>query len=249
MKKHTVARLALIASLTCFVAGCSSDDTKDRDAGGSGDDATAQTDKGLIADLFMGEGGTASCGPDIYPCGASGTRKGDLVENYSFIGFSDPDSFCKPAKDRAIDFNTKIQRSFADWYLPPANCPDKKKKLLWVTVSAGWCPPCIDEIRSTMSEIKNGTFPPEVDVVDILFENGDQSPVTEEWAKTEWYRRVGLNYTLLLDPSFKMGKYFDRESVPFNMLIDLSTMKIVFAATGNVLQEVGAAIQQFLKGS
>lgn len=248
MKKRTVAPLWLILPLSLFVAGCSSDDNKEADAGGPGEDATAQIDEGLLADLFLGEGG-ATCGPEIYPCGASGTRKGDLVENYSFIGFSDPDSFCKPAKDRVIDFNTKIQRSFGDWYLPPANCPDKKKKLLWVTVSAGWCPPCIEEIRTTMTEIKNGSFPPEVDVVDILFENGDQSPVTEEWAKTEWVSRVGLNYTLLLDPSFKMGKYFDRESVPFNLLVDLSNMKILFAQTGNVLDKVGAAIQQFLQGS
>ncbi len=243
--------LALIAALALVGSACSSTDSTEKDSGGGNgpdpDGPVAQVDKGIVPDLGTADSGGASCGEGIYPCGPYGTSKGDVIEDVTFVGFADPDTFCKPLKDQAIDFSKSKKFSFGDWHRPPEGCPDKKKQLMWVVVSAGWCGPCRAEIQETMAAIKQGAIDDRLALVDILFEDDNAQPATESYAKNLWAQYVGITFPLLLDPSFKMGKYFDREAVPFNMLVDLETMKIVFRATGANLPAVGQAIQSFFQ--
>jgi len=63
-------------------------------------------------------------------------------------------------------------------------------------------------------------------------------PATEAFIKT-WINTYKLSLPVVMDPSFKMGAFFDRQAVPFNMLIDLKTMKVLHRKTGADLQGIG----------
>ena len=117
----------------------------------------------------------------------------------------------------------------------------KPKQLLWVMVSAGWCGPCIQEIRELGKIIDSGGIDERVAFVDILFENDDHKPATEDFAK-KWADTLGLKFPLLLDPTFQMGAYFDRQAVPFNMLVDLDTMQVYFSITGAAFATLGQQV-------
>ncbi|MCA9667060.1 MAG: hypothetical protein KC503_15790 [Myxococcales bacterium] len=92
--------------------------------------------------------------------------------------------------------------------------------------------------------IDAGSIDERVAFVDILFEDDDYKPATEAFAK-QWATQLGIKFPLLLDPTFKMGKYFDRAAVPFNMLVELDTMKVYFATTGAAFALIGQQIQAF----
>ena len=208
-------------------------------------DAGATVDAKVVIDLALGSDAAASCGAGIYPCGPYGTQQGEVIANEKFTGWSDPDTFCKDSKDKVLDIDTVRNFSFKSWFDKPDKCPEKKKKLLWVMVSAGWCGPCIAEINEVMAQYRTGAFDSRVEVIDILFEDDNGDPATPAFAKV-WANQLKLTYPLLLDPTFKMGKYFSREAVPFNMLVDLETMKVFYAQTGNNLPAMGQQVQAFL---
>ena len=57
--------------------------------------------------------------------------------------------------------------------------------------------------------------------------------------------RFGITFPLAMDPEFQMQKYFQRNAVPVNMLIDLRTMRIHFFQTGVSLSRVGQEMVAF----
>ena len=104
--------------------------------------------------------------------------------------------------------------------------------------------PCIDEIKSIMSQYKAGGLDPRLEVMDMLFETDTRAPTTEEFAR-KWQKDLGITFPLAMDPEFQMQKYFQRNAVPVNMLIDLRTMRIHFFQTGVSLSRVGQEMVAF----
>lgn len=222
------------AVLSLTLAACSSD-------GGTKDDA------GTGVDLVLADTTSPDTGPACdYPAGPYGTTEGKVVENFEFKAFADAGYLCKDPLDQVMDLSKTRTISFKDYFCN-SGCPAKKKKLLWVMVSAGWCGPCQIEVAETQAQYGKGALDPRVHLIDIVYEDDKSKPVSEAfgklWAKNSQFQ---LTFPVALDPQFTMGKYFDRNAVPFNMLVDLDTMKIIFRQTGANLPAVGQAIFNYL---
>lgn len=224
----------------------------------------AEPDKGVQPDVIQPDvlspfdTGPTACGAGIYPCGPYGTAKGTVAANLEFVGFKDPQEQCKANKDKVLDLDNKVKIAFKDWHLGDTACA--KKGLLWVVVSAGWCRPCKVELCKTVRDYQAGAVDSRVGILNIVFETDDGKPVTEDFLKL-WITNLpdpdtgkrclaagrNLSLPVVMDPSFRMGVYFNKAAVPFNMLIDTSTMKIYWQDVGEKLPEIGQQIANFFK--
>ncbi len=72
--------------------------------------------------------------------GPYGTQQGDVVKNHAFaVAFRDPDTFCKDADKLDLRLNDGITSlSFLDIVRGDPFCAQKKKELLWITITTGW---------------------------------------------------------------------------------------------------------------
>ncbi|MCK5795699.1 MAG: thioredoxin family protein [Deltaproteobacteria bacterium] len=180
-----------LASAFLFVGACS-------------DDTTLTPDQGIIYPDLQAPDQAVTCGVGVYPCGPYGTTNGTIAANEVFLGYKDPDNFCKAHKDKKADYVVAPKSiSFGDWYKKPSAC-DKKYKILWVNVAAGWCGPCRAEVQSLAQDFAAGAFDPEVDFLNIVFEDSSRKPATPGFAKT-WGSTQKLNWPVVSDPAFVMG--------------------------------------------
>ena len=228
-------RWVVLLITVVLVAGCS--DTKDKDLDQGVDSATDFTS------VATGDGAKQA----KYPAGPYGTKAGETAANLQFLGYMDPKTFCKDAKDKKMDTSKVRPISFQSYYLgdSASGCAKYKPKLMWVMVSAGWCSPCKVEVNSTQKQYEAGSVPPGLEMLNIVFEDTSSAPASESFTKT-WIGQFGLTFPVAMDPSFKMGAYFSRAAVPFNMLIDTRTMKIYYRQVGGSLTSIGKKITEFM---
>jgi len=234
--RNTTIALALAALLL----GCS-DDT-DHHAADMGADHGASD-----FTLPPQPDGGKSCGVGIYPCGPYGTNVNNVVANLEFMGYMDPKNFCKAHKSKSMDTSTLRKIAFKDWFTAAAKgCEAQKRGLLWVMVSAGWCGPCQAEVKAPEAQYKSGGVGNRVGILNIVFETDapNIAPANPTFTK-KWIKAFSLDFPVVMDPSFKMGAYFDKSATPFNMLVDTKTMKIYFRTTGASLQTIGTKIGEF----
>ncbi len=222
---------ALALSAGMIVANACSDET-----GAKSDAAVIYTD---LQPLDQG-----GCGAGSYPCGPYGTTTNTIAADEQFLGFMDPDNFCKDHKSKAIDTSVAKTIRFADWFKTPSGCA-KTYKLVWINVSAGWCGPCRSEVQELTKRFKDGSFPAEVDFLNIVFEDSLRRPASKAFGEA-WATSQKLNWPVVIDPAFKMGKYFDKAATPFNMLVNTETMEIVYRAVGANIPEMEAEIAKAL---
>ncbi len=227
---------ALVLVLTAALIGCS-DESNNKDMGV---DALATDFTYTVKD---------GAGLEKYPAGPYGTKAGEVAANLNFvIGKMDPKNFCKSPKDKVPENNHKDPfLSFGDYHRgdPAAACKKYKPKLLWVMVSAGWCAPCVNEVMATQKQYTAGAISPGLDLLNIVFEDKSYGPATPAFAQL-WANQLGVTFPVVADPEFKMGAYFAKAAVPFNMLVDTSNMKIFYRQTGGSLTGIGKKIAEFM---
>ncbi|MCC6746835.1 MAG: TlpA family protein disulfide reductase [Deltaproteobacteria bacterium] len=224
--------------------------------------ATAGADRGVAARAdggarpSAGDGGAGgdaakkpepACGPGIYPCGPYGVEVGDVVENLSFKGLADPDFLCKDTASQAHAANL-TELSFKRFFQGDAKCKGKHQ-LLWVSASAGWCGPCHAEAKETSAQYTAGKVDPRVAILNVVLETDRPGqPVTEDflrlWAKNNKFQ---LTYPVAMDPESRLTRYFDKNALPYNMIVELSTMKVIYRQTGSNLPGIGSAIFSYLQ--
>ena len=229
-----MSRWALVLGLSLvMLVGCSDD--------GEGKDMGIDT---IAADFTSssGDGPTQA----KYPAGPYGTKAGETAANLEFLGYMDPKTFCKAPADTKMDTSKLRPISFKDYYLGDSSsgCAKHKPKLMWVMVSAGWCSPCKTEVSSTQQQYAKGAITDGLQLLNIVFETTTSSPATESFTKT-WINQFSLTFPVVMDPSFKMGAYFSKAAVPFNMLVDTKDMKIYYRQVGGSLTDIGKKISEF----
>ena len=217
--------------------GCSSE---------SGVDPHQRLDFQVFGDLGAAPDAGGACGPTTYPCGPFGTQQGDIVEDLQFLGFMDPKDFCIEHKTKVLDGDQVARLAFGSWFKDPDACPTQKRRLLWVNVAAGWCGPCREEARQIRDEMAAGAFDERVGYVNILFEDADSRPADLNYLKV-WISQLKLNFPVVADPDFRMGRYFNKAATPFNMLVDTSTMEIIYRSVGADLVGLGRKMDEFLR--
>jgi hypothetical protein len=221
------------------MVGCSDDGNAEKDIGGpkdSGPDITSTK-----------EGGAPMCGVKIYPCPPYGVQSGDVASNMEFVGYSDPKEHCTAHQDKKMDIDTARKITFKEFHLPEAGCDSHKRDLLWVMVSAGWCGPCRTEVAQTQAEYEKGSVDSRVGIINLVFETDKPGvPVTDAFIK-KWINSFKLTMPTVMDPSFKMGAYFDKKATPFNMLVETKSMKIIHRQTGGDLSNIGKKISEYFQ--
>ena len=216
-----------------LAAGCSDDD---------GDYNNTQVKPDMDVSDFTTPAwadGAEACGKDTYPCGPYGTGEGDVVENMAFTGYFDAKHLCKKAHEEVMDTGTLRTLSFKDIYQGDKSCPSHKPKVLWVMISAGWCGPCQYEVKTIQGWYKTANqVHDKIALLNILYEDTKSMPAHDTFIKS-WISAYNLSLPVLMDPSFRLGKFFSRKAVPFNMLIDLTTMKVHHRKAGADLTGIG----------
>lgn len=194
-------------------------------------------------------GGNPGC-PDggTYPCGPYGTAAGQVAANLTFNGYMDPDFVCKTPDKQQNDVSALRQLSLDQWHQLARTCATGPgRSLLWISVGAGWCPACSAEALDQQTMIKDGTLDPRVAVMGVLFETKTRGQAVDAPFLKAWIETYKLTYPVVMDPGFKMGAYYDARETPFNMLVDLSSMKILHRHTGSNTASMLNAIKKHIK--
>ena len=182
---------------------------------------------GVLTSLSCGElpsGGVGGEGGDEgdrgeYPS-CYGREEGALLANLEFI---------KP---------DETPLALNDFYQDPS------KKALLVSTSAGWCGACIEE-QPALQAMYDKYNEQGLVVMVSLFEDSQFNPATPELA-AEWQDRFDLTLPVVADPDFLFEDYYDASLTPMNMIVDLSTMTIIYIETGWDASQVEATIQSLL---
>jgi thiol-disulfide isomerase/thioredoxin len=154
----------------------------------------------------------------MYPPGPYGITVGSVISNRTWKGYADT------AADPDIDpFNEPAHAiSLADYYTP--NSPTSR--LVVLMQSAGWCGPCQEE-AATLPSISATWQPKGVHFITLMWQDPNGSPGSTDYAKT-WGAMFHLDTPVVADPDdFGGQEPFGNEGIPFLVLIDTKTMKIV----------------------
>jgi thiol-disulfide isomerase/thioredoxin len=153
-----------------------------------------------------GDGNTDGEMRGAYPAGPYGMGEDTVIESLPFLM---PDGQTRTLEDV--------------W-------KDNTKKLMLITTSAGWCTACIDE-QPALKEYHQNYGPKGLFILEAVFEDGAYMPATVEYTAS-WKRQYDLPFEVVADVDFKLGRYYNRELSPMNMIVDVTTMKILRITSG-----------------
>ena len=159
-----------------------------------------------IKDIYSDE-----CNLNFYPCPPYGENIGDTIEDLGFI----------PVNSYAQEYTDM------DGILYLHNFYQKEGlKGLFIYVAAGWCPVCSLE-SADLQTLYEEYHSQGIEFLGIIFEDNEGRTVTVEYG-SDYAEYYGWQFPAAIDIPFITGKYTDSSALPFNMFIDLSTMKIVY---------------------
>lgn len=147
----------------------------------------------------------------------AGSQRGDRIPNFTFQGYRD--------SNRAGELQTI---SLADYYDPD----QKRAKVLHMMEAATWCTICDGQTRE-MIATKDSLAAKGVIVLQALM-NGARPGVGPTLLELDqWVDRYPTWFTVVVDErSKRVGSVADVGAVPWNALVDLRTMEIIFAGVG-----------------
>jgi hypothetical protein len=217
------------------------DNTTGGTTGSAGTNAGGTTAAGTGGTTAAGTGGSAgaaagtagSGGEDpggkgnesVYPAGPYGLAVGEVVQNFKFSGIRNP-------KEANYSAASPEVIAFSDYFNPGGDTA--KPRFLVVTASARWCTFCKQEAQLSM---KADHYPywreKGVEFLVTLFDNETPGSPADFQDLEIWTKSYKLEYPSALDPNPpKLGVFFQLDAAPFNMILDLKTMKILFKGEG-----------------
>ena len=121
-------------------------------------------------------------------------------------------------------------------------------QLLLMTTSSGWCAACKEE-QPTLAALHSEFESWGLEILVVLFEKQNYTPADARMAE-RWKERYELSFPVVADPEFITQPYYpggDASATPLVMLIDTSTMEIIFKSTGFREQTVRALVEDRLE--
>ncbi|MBU1218481.1 thioredoxin family protein [Myxococcota bacterium] len=159
------------------------------------------------------------CGPDTYPCPPYGTRRFQVLPDFPFI----PVGYF--AEDIAGPDGTA-------WMHDIHQLKAEGKKLLMLTVSAGWCSVCAYQLPN----LDNVAEEYADEVVFLLVAQQDDDGYTADIDFAEDYQsRYNADMANVFttnDFNFNFYNIMNVKAFPFNCFIDLNTMEILSYESG-----------------
>ncbi len=229
---------ALVAGLGLLGPACSSESSADDGAGtddGNTDDGNTDdgdADDGAVLEVPDGAGATPKA---AYPAAPYGVGVDSVITDMSFIGYT------RASTDRAdlevVSLSDFYNPTGADLYPMDGRAwqGQAKPKVVALSVSAAWCPPCKEEWRTVVPE-KRAQIGAGGEFV-LLMSDGNAGavpPVISEidaWSRTfEIVGPVVLDATLVFEPVWESNAY------PQNVLVRTSDMVIVAKSPGVPLE-------------
>lgn len=200
-------------------------------------------DKGLTDDGV----GAAASAPDTNPDGVpyptdnigtnprSGSRSGDRIANYKFLGYVDG------------DVSKGLQPvSLANYFDPTG----KRYKLLHISAAGVWCTYCRQEMEA-VAPLKNELDTRKVAWLVSLAEGSTPGTPSTKSDLEEWMGTYKAPFTHVLDSGNKnLGPFYNAAALPWNANISARTMEILTAGTGAattakaILDDVDHALAQ-----
>jgi hypothetical protein len=182
-------------------------------------------DPGLEGD----DGTSVASAPDKNPYGVdypidnigytarTGSRPGNRIQNYKFLGYPDAD------KSKGLQ-----PISLAQFFDPEG----RKYKLIHIVASAVWCPPCQAEAEM-VTPLKSQFEAKKIVWLVSMVEGPARGTPSKQKDLDGWINQFKSPYTHWLDPSNdKMGPFYDIAAIPWNANINAETMEILSSKTG-----------------
>jgi hypothetical protein len=167
-----------------------------------------------------------------YPPGPYGYSTGAIVHDFKFSGLWNPQQV-----EYVADNTTLKPIAMHDLYNPSKDT--SKPRVLLLTWSARWCSVCqvqaggssANGIPSAMSEWKVWN-PKGAQFMEAIFEDANYKP-SQPADLAAWTKKYAFEFPSVLDSDLQSsGVTFDRSAAPYNMVVDLSNMKITYAQAG-----------------
>lgn len=193
----------------------------------SSDPTPARVDSGTA------DTGSSETSAGDYPAAPYGTDVGTVIENHTF-------PYSRPAGLSSASGPVSLK----DYYAMRTS----GKRFLVLNVAAFWCSPCKEEAKSLQIDVVPKYKPKGVEFLSVVLQTGDRSPTGPMDIDT-WITTFGIDqFAVADDPDGFVTKFFDPNLMPLNMIIDLSTMKIVNKTIGANLTEVQSQLDKLLGG-
>ena len=151
---------------------------------------------------------------DNYPDGPYGTEVGEIFPRTELTGFAD--TFI----DEDVSGLNETSRLISSAEFYQENDPDSR--LLLITISAEWCPPCTTDAKQ-MAALYEEYYASGLRLLSVYFQDADKNPVSLVWLEN-FAREFGLQYPIAYTTpdSELVGS-----SIPTRYLVDPATMEII----------------------
>ncbi|HLV21225.1 MAG TPA: TlpA disulfide reductase family protein [Polyangiaceae bacterium] len=159
--------------------------------------------------------------PSTYPPGPYLSEVGSTLENFSFSGWRDPVA-------AGFDPSALEVIRMSDFYDPAGA---RGLELLLVNTAAIWCQACRVEHR-TLPERRAELRARGFEVLSGLFQDASADPADIQDLQT-WVEQFEIDFPMVLDPEFQLGKYGSAEAAPINLLVDVRSMRIIERFVGD----------------
>lgn len=115
-------------------------------------------------------------------------------------------------------------------------------------VAAFWCSPCKEEAKEFEAILKPKYGPKGVVFFSVVFQNLQGKPATDRDVDT-WMNTYNSTFAVVRDVDGWSGTIFNVTSMPFNMIINLETMKVEHRVVGAQLRSITDKLDQLLAGT
>jgi len=203
--------IGMVAGMAVALAAC-----------GSSDPNEAELEPEVIVEPYDGSTGLDPISSAAaYPSGPYGVAVGDVLQDATFFGYRNADA---SASGELETF------SLSDFYDPDG---EKGIRAIYISVSAAWCPPCQQEAKA-LPEIVESLAEDGLGVAFFqdLYEGTEYGRPGTQSDLDKWLKRYKLPFPVVIDPKGKMNAYFDSNAIPYSLLVDARTMKILGTEAG-----------------
>lgn len=188
-----------------------------------------------------------------YPSGPYGKATGQVLDDITIQkAFMDPMFLCKSPDQQELAFNTDTEAfSLGQLYRGNAVCKDKPLQLLWIMVGAVWCGSCKSQMQWMSSEIKAGKMDKRVLLMHAMIDgktSKTSSPAVTTADLWDYAKAHDVHFPQFDDSGRQIRKLISGSSIPMNLAIDLTTMKVVYSKAGNAKSTMHSTISKFFNG-
>jgi thiol-disulfide isomerase/thioredoxin len=117
---------------------------------------------------------------------------------------------------------------------------DPANRVLFINTAAFWCGACIEE-QPAIAALYNDFAGAGLEVLVTVFEKEDGTPADVADA-SRWQTAYSVPFPVVADPAGVLTGYYDPTLSPLNILIDLSSMEVIYRSQGADVD----AIRQFV---